>query len=93
MQPPQVDSGLTEDFIIPIPTLTSATSSGIVYVSFPRDTPEEFIQASFQCTLKFVGKEFNPLTSEPVEGYEDEYQLEDTELAAGDYKRGGKAQK
>ena len=83
---PQADSSLTEDFIIPIPTLTSATSPGIVYVSFPRDTPEEFVQASFQCILKFVSKELDPATGElEEEGYEDEYQLEDTELAAADY--------
>ena len=83
---PQADSGLTEDFIIPIPTLTSATSPGIVYVSFTRDNPEEYVQASFQCILKFVSKELDPATGEPEEeGYEDEYQLEDTELAAADY--------
>ncbi|RDX51183.1 coatomer subunit gamma [Lentinus brumalis] len=83
---PQADSGLTEDFIIPIPTLTFTSSPGIVYVSFTRDTPEEYAQASFQCILKFVSKELDPSTGEPEEeGYEDEYQLEDTELAAGDY--------
>ena len=83
---PQADSGLTEDFIIPIPTLTSATSPGIVYVSFTRNNPEEYVQASFQCILKFVSKELDPATGEPEEeGYEDEYQLEDTELAAADY--------
>ena len=83
---PQADSGLTEDFIIPIPTLSSATSPGIVYVSFTRDSPEEYVQASFQCILKFVSKELDPSTGEPEEeGYEDEYQLEETELAAADY--------
>ena len=83
---PQADSGLTEDFIIPMPTLSSATSPGIVYVSFTRDTPEEYVQASFSCILKFVSKELDPSTGEPEEeGYEDEYQLEDTELAASDY--------
>lgn len=83
---PQADAGLTEDFIIPIPTLSAATSPGIVYVSFTRDNPEEYVQASFQNILKFVSKELDPSTGEPEEeGYEDEYQLEDTELAAGDY--------
>lgn len=83
---PQPDSGLTEDFIIPAPSLSSATSPGIVYVSFTRDSPEEYAQTSFQCTLKFVSKEVDPSTGEPEEeGYEDEYQLEDTELAAADY--------
>ncbi|KAI0744321.1 coatomer gamma subunit appendage platform subdomain-containing protein [Daedaleopsis nitida] len=83
---PQAESGLTEDFIIPVPQLTSTTSPGIVYVSFTWDTPEQYAQASFQRILKFVSKELDPSTSEPEEeGYEDEYQLEDTALAAGDY--------
>ncbi|KAI1793129.1 coatomer subunit gamma [Ganoderma leucocontextum] len=83
---PQADSGLTEDFIIPVPTLTAATSPSIVYVSFTRDSPEEYVQASFQCLLKFVSKELDPSTGEPeAEGYEDDYQLEETELAAADY--------
>ncbi|KAI0673741.1 coatomer subunit gamma [Trametes maxima] len=83
---PQGEAGLTEDFIIPIPTLTAATSPGIVYVSFTRETPEEYVQASFQCILKFVSKELDPSTGEPEEeGYEDEYQVEETELAAADY--------
>ena len=83
---PQAESGLTEDFIIPTPSLTSATSPGIVYVSFTRDEPETYQMASFQCILKFVSKEVDPSTGEPEEeGYEDEYQLEDTELSAADY--------
>ena len=83
---PQTDSGLTEDFIIPLPALSQQTSPGIVYVSFTRDSPEDYTLASFQCVLKFVSKEVDPSTGEPEEeGYEDEYQLEETELAAGDY--------
>ena len=83
---PQTDSGLTEDFIFPLPTLSQQTSPGIVYVSFTRDSPEDYTLASFQCVLKFVSKEVDPSTGEPEEeGYEDEYQLEETELAAGDY--------
>lgn len=81
---PQEDSGLTEDFIIPIPTLSSTNSPGIVYVSFTRDAPEDYATASFQCVLKFISKEVDPSTGEPeAEGYEDEYQLEEVELAAG----------
>ncbi|KAI6031337.1 coatomer subunit gamma [Pisolithus microcarpus] len=69
---PQADCGLTEDFIIPF------------YVSFSRDNPEEYATGSFQSTLKFVSKELDPSTGEPEdEGYEDEYQLEDVELAVG----------
>ncbi|KAJ8702064.1 coatomer subunit gamma [Pleurotus ostreatus] len=84
MQPQSDDAGLTEDFIIPLPSLSAATSPGIVYVSFTRESPETYTIASFQCTLKFVSKELDPSTGEPEEeGYEDEYQLEEVELSAG----------
>ncbi|EIW87144.1 coatomer subunit gamma [Coniophora puteana RWD-64-598 SS2] len=80
---PQTESGLTEDFSMPVDQLTSA-APGIVYVSFTRDDPSEYVTASFQCILKFVSKEVDPSTGEPEEdGYEDEYQLEEVELSAG----------
>lgn len=83
MQPP-ADCGLTEDFIIPAPTLSSANSPGVVYVSFTREAPDDYATASLPCVLKFVSKEVDPATGEPeAEGYEDEYQLEEVELAAG----------
>lgn len=83
---PQADSTLTDDFTMPISSLQSATSPGIVYVSFTRDDPSDYQVASFQCVLKFVSKEVDPSTGEPEEeGYEDEYQLEDLELSAADY--------
>ena len=75
--------GLHEDFIIPIESL-APSGAGVVYVSFTREAPEEYPLATFQCTLKFVSKEVDPSTGEPQEdGYEDEYQLEEVELAAG----------
>lgn len=78
------DNSLTEDFIIPVPSLNAAEPSGVVYVSFTRDSPGEYAIASFQCTLKFVSKEVDPSSGEPEdEGYEDEYQLEEIELGAG----------
>ncbi|KIJ22182.1 hypothetical protein PAXINDRAFT_178275 [Paxillus involutus ATCC 200175] len=81
---PQTESALTEDFIIPVPSLTASTSPSIIYVSFTRDSPEEYATASFQCALKFISKELDPSTGEPEEeGYEDEYQLEEVELTAG----------
>ncbi|ETW86850.1 hypothetical protein HETIRDRAFT_468518 [Heterobasidion irregulare TC 32-1] len=81
---PSTDSGLTEDFIIPLPSLSASTSPGIVYVSFTRDSPEDYAMASFACILKFFSKEVDPATGEPEEeGYEDEYQLEEVELSAG----------
>jgi coatomer protein complex subunit gamma len=81
---PQSDCSLTEDFIIPISSVTAVTSPSIVYVSFTRDEPERYAIASFQCLLKFVSKELDPSTGQPEEeGYEDEYQLEEVELSAG----------
>ena len=83
---PQTDSGLSDDFTMPIPSLQSANSPGVVYVSFTRDDPAAYQIASFQCVLKFVSKEVDPSTGEPEEeGYEDEYVLEDLELGASDY--------
>ncbi|KAF7302572.1 Coatomer subunit gamma [Mycena chlorophos] len=77
-------SGLTQDFILPIPSLTAANSPGIVYVSFTRDEPDDYVTATFPCTLQFVSKEMDPSTGEPEEeGYEDEYQLEEVEVSAG----------
>jgi coatomer subunit gamma len=82
---PSPDSGLTEDFIIPHPSLTSAASPGVVYVSFTRDDPTEFAVGTFSCTLKFVSKEVDPTNGQPEEeGYDDEYQVEELDLGAGD---------
>jgi len=83
---PAADSGLTEDFILTISSLSAASSPSVGYVSFSRDDEEAFQSTSFQCVLKFVSKEVDPSTGQPEEsGYEDEYQLEDLELAASDY--------
>ncbi|RXW24547.1 hypothetical protein EST38_g1280 [Candolleomyces aberdarensis] len=84
MTPQDEESGLVEDFIIPLPSLSSVTSPGIVYVSFTREDPTKYSIGSFGCTLKFISKELDPTTQEPEEeGYEDEYQLEEVELSAG----------
>jgi coatomer protein complex subunit gamma len=81
---PSSDAPLTEDFIIPLPSLTPAASPGIVYVSFTREEPADYTLASFACTLKFISKEVDPTSGEPdQEGYDDEYQLEEVELGAG----------
>ncbi|KAL7423011.1 coatomer subunit gamma [Cryptotrichosporon argae] len=78
--------GLVEDWIIPAPSLTSATGTGAVYVSFAREQPDEYATGTFGCTLKFVTKEVDPSSGEPEEeGYDDEYQIEDLELGAADY--------
>lgn len=81
---PSEDTGLTEEFIIPLPSLTAVTSPGIVYVAFARDAPETYAMGSFGCMLKFVTKELDPSTGEPEEeGYPDEYPLDELELSAG----------
>ena len=61
---PAADSGLMEDFIILVPTL-SANSTGVIYVSFTREAPGEYATPSFSCVLKFVSKEADPATGEP----------------------------
>lgn len=82
---PSPETDLTEDFIIPIPSLGS-NSSGIVYVSFTRNSPEEYALGSFGNSLKFISKELDPSSGEPEEeGYDDEYQIEELDLGAGDY--------
>ena len=58
------DSGLTEDFIILVPTL-SANSASVIYISFTREAPGEYATPSFSCVLKFVSKEADPATGEP----------------------------
>ncbi|KAK7063804.1 coatomer subunit gamma [Favolaschia claudopus] len=78
------DEGLSQEFVLPINSLSAASSPGVAYVSFVRDEPEDYATATFQCTLQFVSKELDPSTGEPeAEGYEDEYQIEEVELSAG----------
>jgi coatomer protein complex subunit gamma len=82
---PQPDCGLTEDFIIPVDSLTAAEGTGTVYVSYTRSDPAAYAAGSFSCTLRFVSKEVDPSTGEPEdEGYPDEYQIEDVDLGAAD---------
>ncbi|KAG7099800.1 hypothetical protein E1B28_001612 [Marasmius oreades] len=84
MQPQSEDTGLTEEFIIPSPSVSASTSPGIVYVSFSRDDPGQYALGSFSCSLKFISKEVDPSTGEPEEeGYPDDYNLEEIELSAG----------
>ena len=82
---PGADTGLTEDFIIPIDSLTAASGPGHVYVSFSREDAASYAAGSFGCTLRFVSKEVDPTSGEPeAEGYQDEYQVEDCDLGAAD---------
>jgi coatomer protein complex subunit gamma len=77
-------ASFTEDFIIPIPSLSTSSPAGIVYVSHTRTDPSTYALGSFSCVLKFTSKEVDPTSGEPEEdGYEDEYVLEDAEISAG----------
>lgn len=83
---PEDDNGsLVEDFIIPAQAIP-ANSSGLVYVSFTRTSPDEYATGSFTAALKFVSKEIDPDSGEPeADGYDDEYQVEPIDLGAADY--------
>ncbi|KAK9455975.1 adaptin N terminal region-domain-containing protein [Dipodascopsis uninucleata] len=76
-----------EEFIISIPRLAQE-SIGTIYVAFVRPHGEEnaYTGTIFSNVLRFTSKEIDPTTNEPEEeGYEDEYQVEDLELAIGDF--------
>ncbi|KAI9833332.1 MAG: hypothetical protein M1819_003727 [Sarea resinae] len=77
---------LEEDFIIPVSKL-STNEPGTVYISFKRlDGENSYPATSFTNVLKFTSKEVDPTTGEPEEtGYDDEYEVEDLDLAGGDY--------
>jgi len=60
-------------------------SPGATYVCLKRTT-DAFVTGTFANTLKFIAKEIDPATGDADDaGYEDEYQLEDIELATADY--------
>ena len=77
---------LEEDFIIPAPKVTT-DELGTIYVAFKKVAGDDFFPVTtFSNTLKFTSKEIDPTTGEPDEnGYEDEWQIEDLELAGSDY--------
>jgi coatomer protein complex subunit gamma len=79
----EVQGDFEEDFTIPIDRLAPG-SEGIIYVSFSR--PQEFFQTSLYNNLKFISKEIDPETNEEQdEGYDDDYNLENLDITAGDY--------
>lgn len=80
------DVGLEEDFIIPALKLANE-EKGTIYVAFKRTREESnYATTTFTNVLKFTSKEIDPSTGEPeAQGFEDEYQVEDLELAGGDY--------
>jgi coatomer subunit gamma len=83
--PDDEDSALTEDFIIPAPSISNSTPATI-YVSFSRSPDAKFDSANFSNVLKFTSKEVDPDTGAPEEqGYDDEYEVDVLNLGAGDY--------
>lgn len=81
------EAGLREDFIVTVPALSAQNPSGVVYVSFTREGgATDYAQGTLSNTLRFVSKEVDPSSGEPEEeGYDDEYQTEELELAVSDY--------
>lgn len=89
---PSSDTLLVEDFILPISQLVSQ-ETGAAYASFSRQTEDEDDQGNklptlgmMTNTLKFISKEVDPETNMPEdEGYSDNYNIENIDLAAKDY--------
>ena len=80
------EAGLTEEAVVPIPSLSAASPSGSVYVSLRRDASCPYPLATLSNTLCFVSKEVDPSSGEPEpEGYQDEYQTEALDLGVCDY--------
>lgn len=79
----EVQADFEEEFSIPIDSLVP-DSTGSIYVSFKR--PDELFASTIDNNLKFVSKEIDPSTNEPLpDGFDDDYSLESIEISAGDY--------
>ncbi|CAG77755.1 YALI0F03454p [Yarrowia lipolytica CLIB122] len=79
---------LVEEFILPVDEL-GPDSHGTVYVALEK-TEDHLAVASFENILKFTLHDINKTTGEVSEdGDEDEYQIENLVLGAGDYLEGG----
>lgn len=86
MATPAEEEELQEAFIIPADRL-STNEPGKVYVAFKKLGGETSLPTTtFSNILKFTSKEIDPTTNEPEEeGYEDEYEVGDFDLAGSDY--------
>lgn len=77
---------LEEELAIPVEQVPYGVP-GVTYVCFRRDESTVPV-GSFSCRLKYLVKDVDPDTGEAdEEGYEDEYEVDSVELAAGDYMR------
>ncbi|KAK3695483.1 adaptin N terminal region-domain-containing protein [Podospora appendiculata] len=83
---PSDDEELEEVFIIQAEKLDTDVP-GKVYVAFRKVNGEGSLPIStFSNVLKFTSKEIDPTTNEPEEqGYDDEYEVAEFELAGSDY--------
>jgi len=84
--PSDEEEGLQEEFVIPAPQLKT-NEPGTVYVAFKRaGGASDYVATTFTNILKFTSREIDPTTGEPeAQGYDDEYQVEDLDLAGADY--------
>ncbi|KAI5860754.1 Coatomer, gamma subunit [Durotheca rogersii] len=83
---PSDDEELEEVFIIQAETLPT-DEPGKIYVAFKKINGEGSLPTtSFSNILKFTSKEIDPMTDRPEEnGYDDEYEVADFDLAGSDY--------
>lgn len=83
---PEID-GLIQVAEIPAEKLEYGVT-GVIYVAFEQEDPDELGNVSFTNTLTFEVKDCDPTTGEAdPEGYNDEYQVEDVEVTTSDYIR------
>lgn len=80
------DEELAEVFIIPADKLAT-DEPGKIYVAFAKAGGEGAMPVStFSNVLRFTSKEIDPTTGEPEEeGYDDEYEVAEFDLAGSDY--------
>ncbi|ORZ41648.1 adaptin N terminal region-domain-containing protein [Catenaria anguillulae PL171] len=82
-----IDAVMRQMLVVPAPRIVcGAQEPARVFVAFQR-APGSAPIVSFATTLKYVVKDCDPVTHEPdsVEGYNDEYNLEDVDLTLADY--------
>ncbi|KAG5363772.1 putative coatomer subunit gamma [Yarrowia sp. B02] len=81
------DDELVEEFILPVDEL-GPDSHGTVYVAYEK-AEDELAVATFENTLKFALHDVSKAGDVAEDGDEDEYQIENLVLGAGDYLEGG----
>jgi len=83
---PHPQDGFEEDISISLPQMPLNSAGQCWAVLRVARGPGAMPSGKLGCVLRFTIKEIDPTTGEAEEeGYEDEYQLEDLDLSAGDY--------